>query len=70
MVEEGLYCQLLSGDALHSPIDLPNGSVVSVGRGSVTKVRSRKCSRNQVSRSGKLRKLNVCDMRLGREDYL
>lgn len=45
----GTYCQLLSGSCLHSPINLPDGTVVSVGREPKTKIKSKKCSRRQVS---------------------
>ena len=47
-MEEDLYCELHCGSALHSPICLPDMSVVAVGRGPTTKVISRKCSRRQV----------------------
>ena len=57
----GLYCQLHSGDNLHSPIQLPNGALVPLGRGPDTMIVTKKCSRKQVSVSqsmGALRTLN------------
>ena len=47
-VELKSYCQLLSTDNLHPPIELVDGKPIVIGRGPLTKITSKKCSRKQV----------------------
>ena len=47
--ELGVCCQLLSSDNRHSPIELENEKPVLVGRGPLTKITTKKCSRKQVN---------------------
>ena len=51
-VELKSYCQLLSTDCLHPPIELEDGKPIFIGRGPLTKITSKKCSRKQVCVNG------------------
>ena len=44
-----VYCQLVSVDNLHAPVELLNNRSLLIGRGPVTKIATKKCSRRQVS---------------------